>query len=463
MLIRNNKQYIYIAIGVITLALIIAIPTACLIKHDSTETAQGYTFKDGKLIDTQGNHLSSESKTSSRKDALFSMQSGKDVEVLDDDPIQYTKEYLAKVYEKVKEQRKRRLAWKLSQPNRSLVFNESYSQEFKDINTKVYQITERYFNKQTFSGVPCSKYVDPIYIMAISNVEFGGFTSPDVLLAPAVPTLKGAKVTSDNITTFGYTDYLQISKLIASDRDEYRGVLQMYVTGMTDHPAKPEDLVGNEYTRLLTAPDSPAKTAELSSLQFVEGSGIGSRFDGNSVKNREGNYGDRFNYGDSVNRLSGFIANQWKLYYGTSSICKDGDYAIDNKFAWMALTSISHNSSPAVLTMGDNKSIHEQYWWFPYTSMGNVRKYCHALGQPECLTIIQDKALTNLQEYRSGSPLKFRLTRQEGMAIANDLISRGYVPKDLWVCTVWNHEEKIAYPIQLLYNYFLLDAIYSGK
>lgn len=376
---------------------------------------------------------------------------------------EYTEEELNAFREQLEKNRDDRLVWDLASPNRDIKFNKCYSKEFKDTNILLYQIVERYFTPINFEGMECDKYIDPLYIMAISNVEFGSLTTPNVLLAPAVPTARGVKVTKDNLMNFGYKEYMKYPAVLSMDRDGYRGPLQMYVTGL-GKGIKPEDLVGSEYMLLLTVEDCDAKLAELNKLKYVEGSGIPSRLDGMTLKNRADNYGDRFNYADAVNRLSGFIKDNWSMYYSKSDslINKEDEQSIDTKFAWMAMTSIGHNASPGIYYMNDKSNISQYYWW-PYNSFGDVRKYCHQLGQKECTDYIKQKAREALSLARRGGGLKFILTRQEGMSIANDLVNGGYIDDNLWKCTIWNHQEKIAYPIQVLYNYFVLDEIYSGN
>lgn len=361
--------------------------------------------------------------------------------------------------EQKKEKRKK---WRLDSPMRAIKFSSRYSAEFKSINTSLYEIVQRYFSPITFSDTSFKEYADPLYVMAVSNVEFGGNTSPDVLLAPAIPTNKGIKVTKDNILTFGYSDYLKYPEVLASDRDAYRGPLQMYVTGLTD-AIKPSDLLSCEWVQLLNAEDSKAKNAEQASPQFVEGSEMPTSVDGMSLANKAGNYGDRWNYGDAVNRLSGYIHKNWVRYQETKTVGKDGDQAINNRYAWMAMTAIGHNASPGIYYMSDNTDIGSSYYWWPFGPYKNARTYCHYLGTDKCISYIQNEVDKNLDSYKNGGTLQFRLTRQQGYKIAEDLKDKGYVPDSLWKNTCWNNEEKIAYPIQVLYNYMLLEAIYNGE
>ena len=360
------------------------------------------------------------------------------------------------------EKKKKRKLWDLGIPYNEIKFAENYSQNFKDINTSLYQVVQRYFSVMTFKDTSYSNYADPLYIMAVSNVEFGGNTNPNVLLAPAIPTNKGIDITKDNILTFGYTDYMEYPTVLSQDRDEYRGPLQMYVTGLI--PAMiPEDLLSSEYVQLLgVSDDSASKKNEMAKLQFVEGSGVASSCDGMYLKNEMGVYGDRFNYGDAVNRLAGCIHQNWQSYDKSSSISKTGDHAIDNKFSWMAMSAIGHNSSPGIYYMGDSSTLGSKYYWWPFESFGSAREYCHYLGQEAACKIIKDKAYDAVYKAHNGGSLKFRLSRQEGYSMAEQMVKDKLIPAGLWKRTCWNHEEKIGYPVQVLYNYFVLQAIYSG-
>lgn len=359
----------------------------------------------------------------------------------------------------LKEKRKK---WKLSGPQRDIKFNKRYSEEFISINTLLYQLAQRYFSKQTFMDTDYSSYIDPLYIMAVSNVEFGSNTSPDVLLAPAIPTSKGVKVTKDNILTFGYSDYLDYPEVLASDRDEYRGPLQMYVTGLTE-AIKPSDLLSCEWIQLQNAAPSQTKALEQANPQYVEGSGASASVDGMFLANKAGKYGDRWNYGDAMNRLAGYIHSNWVRYQNNSKAQKDGNKRIDNAYSWMAMTAIGHNASPGIYYLGDDVNIGNTYAWWPFGPYSNAREYAHYLGTDEVVAYIQNKASEAIDSYSGGGNLKFRLTRQEGFAIAEEMKDMGFIPEGLWKNNSWNNEEKVAYPIQVLYNYLLLDLIYSGK
>ena len=391
--------------------------------------------------------------------------SGKDATatVVDSKEKEFTEQELEDIMVKTEFEENTRRELALNYSIEGLEFNEAYTQDYKDINTILYCAVDKYLNSTTFSDLECSEYVSPLYGMAVTNVEFGGFNDPKILLAPAIPTAKGLQATKDNILTFGYTDYLKYPSLLNIDRDGYRGVLQMYAGGFTDAIC-PEDLVGSEYTRLLNAEDSIGKTAEMNALQYVEGSGVASRLDGMSLNNVPSNYGDRFNYVDAMNRFSGTLHSLWRMYYNSSSsITKDGDYAIDNMYSWMAMSAIGHNASPGVFYIADDKNLSTSYYWWPYKSFGGVRQYAHYLGGKSCVDYLRDMAYTNVQESRKGKTLKFILNRKEGCKIAEEFVSKGYIPEDLWTCTSASREEKIAYPIQVMYNYFVLEAIYSGN
>lgn len=369
-------------------------------------------------------------------------------------------EYVERELRDFAQSMKERKKWKFAKvTDREIKFNDKYSKEYIEINTLLYQIVAKYFTPANFEDSPYKDYIDPLYIMAVSNVEFGYATSPKVLLAPAIPTNKGVKVTKDNILTFGIADYLQYPSVLRVDRDGYRGPLQLYVTGMSKGII-PEDLVGSEYTRILAADDCPAKKAELAQPQYIEGSGISSTLDGMRLTNAVGQYGDRFNYSDAVNRLSGNIKLCWEMYERTPGIDKFNEHAIDNKYAFMAMTAIGHNSSPGIYYMGDNKTLGSQHYWWPFGTFGQAREYCHYLSQEECINYIRDLARQNLKT--KDLTEIFKLSRTQGYNIAQEFVAKGYIPSGLWKRTCWNHEEKIGYPIQVLYNYFILEGIYEG-
>lgn len=380
-----------------------------------------------------------------------------------------TKEFTSDEIEHIRAQtlsnREARIDWTLKYPDdkfNTLVdvkFNSCYDNSFAENNTTLYQVASRYMNPELFVDTNFVEYIDPLYVLAISNVEFGGTNDYNKLLAPALPTRSKINITKDNILNFDYSDYLNYPELLSSDRDMYRGPLQMYVTGLK--PIIKEDIHSSEFEKLIVAPDSKAKTDEFKKLCYVEGSGVSCRGDGMTLANKRGVYGDRYNYPDSVNRLAGGIHDNW-IKYNQSSIEKTGDYLIKNKFTWMAISSIGHNASPGIFYMRNNKTLSSKYYWWPYASFGSARKYCIQLGDEKCYSYIQKMAEQNLKKARAGSSLKFTLTMNEGYEIAEYFKEKGYIDNSLYVCTNSGHKEKIAYPIQMLYNYFMLRLIYSG-
>lgn len=376
--------------------------------------------------------------------------------------IEINDEYVKREARNYATSMKERKKWTFSTPTTRTISFEggSYTSDYKEVNTLLYQLVEKYFNPSNYDGASYKDYIDPLYIMAISNVEFGFATSPDVLLAPAIPTSKGVKVTRENILSFGIQEYLEYPSILNTDRDGYRGPLQMYVGGLSTGII-PGDLVGSEYTRLRSAEESKAKTSEMANLQYVEGSGVSSRLDGMKLSNKAGNYGDRFNYGDSVNRLAGHIKENWDLYERSTSIDKFNEHAIDNKYSFMAMTAIGHNSTPGIYYIGDSKTLGSQHYWWPFYSFGNAREYCHYLGTEEVVTYIRNLAREKVAGSKNLKSI-FKLNRTEGYNVAVELVKQGIIPDGLWKRTCWNHEEKIGYPIQVMYNYFILEAVYEG-
>lgn len=359
---------------------------------------------------------------------------------------------------------KQRSSWTLSDSEDSATISMNTSRftpDYIEVNKTLYNLVDRYFNKSNFADTPYASYIDPLYVMAISNVEFGFTTTPNKLLAPAVPTNKGIQVTKENILTYGFKDYLEKPNILATDRDGYRGPLQMYVTGLSTGIVQ-SDLVGSEYTRLLEAEDSTGKRAEMANLQYVEGSGRATSVDGMYLRNSSGNYGDRFNYADSVNRLSQNIKDNWKFYYDSSSkISKSGEYSIDNKYSFMSVSAIGHNSTPGIFYVADVNNLGSQYYWWPFGCFGDSRKYAHYLGSEECINYIKSIVKDNLNSGKNLDDV-FSIDRIKGYNIAKELVNKGYIPSGLWTVNSWNNQEKIAYPIQVLYNYFMLQGIYFG-
>lgn len=332
---------------------------------------------------------------------------------------------------------------------RDISFNASYSPEFIENNTTLYRVVAHYFSSETFADTQFKDFADPLFIMAIANVEHGGLTSPKVLLTPALPTRKGVPATRENILNFGYTDYLKYEDIMDADRKAYRGPFQMMVTNMVT-PILPDEIRGSEYLQLLAAEDSAVARKEKAKLEYVEGSGVGSLVDGNFVSNSKGKYGDRFNFADCVNRFAGYIKHQWQV--------SDVNSFVDNKYTFMAITAIGHNSTPGIYFMKDDQNLAAKYYWWPYSSFGAVRDYCKVLGSESTCSTLKTMAEESIAASRKGGTLKFVLSRSEAFKLAEQLY-----PNNDWKTSIWNHQEKIAYPVQVLYNYFVLDAIYQGK
>lgn len=336
-------------------------------------------------------------------------------------------------------------------PLTELEFHPSTTEVSKKLNTRAYQIAQRYFNEETMPNIN-PEFIDPILPMALSNVEWPGITDNTVLWSAALPIryLDEANWTETYMDNMSITVFNQTPEMWNSVfQNKTLGPLQMTIFYGTDTPAI-DELVGTEKGRLLDSFNgSTPPTWITNNLDLVDTMGYGIPT------------GDRFNWRDACNRTAGYFNHIMGVYNSRASISKTGDYEIQNKYSFMALMALSHNNGLAVVISSDDYVVSESHWVFGEAK--NARKLANQLGRQEVLEDLQDRAKKAVDDYRNGSALVSYIGHGEGYSIYQDWVEKGYVTDDMFDATKSGITIRVGYPVQTLYNYFVLRELYGGR
>jgi hypothetical protein len=331
-------------------------------------------------------------------------------------------------------------------PVTDLKYNSDISAQEQAMNNKLYQVTAAYYNAQSDPDIP-PNYIDPIFLMAISNVELGGVNDPNLMFAPAIPTNYVQSINPNMIQSFGIGDTLNYASYWTQQSYDSLGPFQMSGTYGVPYAVKPGALKSNESTRVVAAWGQ-----RLLPIYVVN----------KGITNGTANTGDRFNWVDCCNRVSGTIDFYYKTLLNNNAASKSGDEAIDNRYAFMALEAEAHNSGWAVVYNGDTTAVTGSNAW-PWGPAINCREYAHELGAQGVISYLTTQAKAKLQSAKPNVP---DLTIGNDTALeylkyleSQNLINPSVLPT---IAGTYNtlHAE---YPIKVLYCYIMLSLLYSGN
>ena len=329
-----------------------------------------------------------------------------------------------------------------AEPNSSLssvlMFNEQESAISKAINNEVFEISKKYTNA---SSLP-EEFKDPLFNIALSCVEWGGSSNHTICWSGAFPSLylKESLYSAEGVRNLTIGDVAEGCGGVTSFWNRsYYGPHQMTQSYGVAEAAIPEDL----------------NRSETESIKSHYNGGSPSYLDMSTVCS-DVKAGDRFNWADACNRTSGKLATLWNNFKD-----KDGARCIDNKYSYMALMAIAHNSGEGCL-YGDGTELVNTFYWWSFYSNKDIYEYCRELSNPEIIKDLKARATKSINNFRKGEPLNVRPGCSDVVGWLNGWSAKGWVDSSHYI-TSRQGGEKVTYPVQTLYAYFVLEGLYSGQ
>lgn len=330
----------------------------------------------------------------------------------------------------------------------NVTFNPAVTPSAKAFNLRVYQAAARYFNKDTVKNIP-GEWADPLIYLALTNVEYGSSNDPEKSFSAALPTRFMTKVTPDMVDTYGIKEVLEEGKYFDGYKPFYKhqGPLQMSLKYGVNQAMIPGDLKGTERTRSIKTLRDIYPSNDPKNLY------VSFPYNGKAT-------GDRFNWPDAVNRAAGFHDYNYGLYLKNSTATKTGDYAITNRYSYIALMALSHNTGESVLTQPDK--FKAGIW----SSIKEARRYANALGRGDVVSLITKEVESNLKTYRD-NPKSRTLLMTPGSSFTKELTA--YVESRNYVADGYDsgngqsdHSAHKLYPVRVLYAYIMMEKLYQG-
>lgn len=289
----------------------------------------------------------------------------------------------------------------------------------QELNNEVYKVTAEYFNSNMCSNIPAD-YIDPLMIMAMCNVESGVWNDFNILYTAALPLRVMDTVSVSDIREYGLEEIMQTKEYfkIALPYYKHQGPLQIGINYGVYQAVNKSNLRGNENIYNLSSIYPSINKSEFMTTQP--------------------NAGDRFNYADSVNRSAGVFNEYFKRYHSK--------VLINSKYMAMVLMSMAHNTGMSVLANRDFEV--SQFWGTFY----ECREYAKALAREDVLQLIKSEAL------KVKVPIPSRATKAFCDEVILYLKDKQYIKL--------NHPFKGSiehrnYPIHVLYEYFILQKLYT--
>lgn len=316
-----------------------------------------------------------------------------------------------------------------------------------DCNTALFDMCNKFY-LTSWNG----RQLSPVIPMAIANIETGGRADQSVTYSSLFPSACVSVKSADAIVNMSCVAVLEnavtFNKLASDHWTRDRGPMQMnpdYGVGLESY----NSLMGPSEASILS--NVGGTDIDFSGYQAWEprnsrNIGVEEWLDGLATTP-----GDRHNVKDVILRFAS--ASQEAI----DSYCSL--YDIRNNLEAVAVIAMHHNSgsvwNPGMLTkkVGNWRSGQSAY------------AYCSAISSTEFTNKIKALVEENITKARSsGKRLTMTLDRSEAKALYAEAVSDGII-KDYTTYVVEGqyYEVTYCYPIQAMYAYLMLTAVYSGK
>lgn len=299
--------------------------------------------------------------------------------------------------------------------------NVAIPSDVKEINVDIYKQTEAAiqtvpYDHSSFRQVSVNKYLTPTVLLAISNVEWGGYNNLEYAWSTTIPVrLLEDKGVAVELLTFDSVDsFFMIANGLDQVESEssYAGALQ----------------INKDY-----------------------------------FENTDGLCNDYYRWEDAC----AFYAKTLYSQVGSSVHA----YTFPNEYEFVALTSIGVNTGASFWSRKTLEIDRKTYPWKDDTS--SIIAYAKALTSEENLAVIEYEAYTFVKdylealEYGDTGKLSIHCNRYD----ATDMLKRmnidfsKYLKEENVPLALDTSQqavnEKVCHPVQVLYNYIILDALYS--
>lgn len=348
-------------------------------------------------------------------------------------------------------------------PLKTLSFNPTrFSSEEQAVNTLIYQIAQGACVNEYVTSLP-RDLMDPLILLAQSNAENGGLRGGSgalfKILAPAVPAcyMEASDITLEKVKSFNIKDMANLNMNTAFNAMEgsystYIGPLQMSpgYGGIGDSQS--------EFLPLLNYPQGEAEViaSDENLLARVNSSGY--------AKYADRGPGDRWNWNDACVRS---IAS-WD--HSFASLASDKEGRITDKYMLACVLALNHNVGLTVLVYKDSEI---SKGFIKYTSedsatIGDAWNFATWLSSPNVVAEISRIADSNIASgvltTRPNYEMMSGLINSFGSSMEPSTFAKmnsSYTVTSGKSVVGWSSEPPM-HSLVLLYNYIMLEKLYSG-
>lgn len=316
-----------------------------------------------------------------------------------------------------------------------------------DCNTALFDMCNKFY-LTSWNG----KQLSPIIPMAIANIETGSRADQSITYSSLFPSGCVSIKSADAIVNMSCLAVLENSTVfnqLASDhwtRD--RGPLQMnpeYGTGLDSF----NSLMGPPETEILS--NISGAGIDFTGYQAYEprnSRNIGVK---EWLDELSSYPGDRHNVKDAILRFASASQEAIDAYNSL--------YEIRDNLEAVAVVAMHHNAGSVWNSGLLTKKVGN------WRSGQSAYAYCSAISSDKFTDKIKSKVNDNLSKAREGNKkIKMTLDRDEAKALYQEAVSEGIVQNyTTYVTEGRYYEVTYCYPIQAMYAYLMLTAVYSGK
>ena len=313
--------------------------------------------------------------------------------------------------------------------NSNLNLNPDMASGWKILNTRAYEIANYYISNTRNID---ESLRDPLILLALSRIETNTYTDFNKLYSTAIPTvgLDNSKFSIDMIDKWGAEEILNLDtywNTLLPYSAKHQGALQMGIDYGVHLASVPSDLVGVEKNSLL-----PRRYAHIRSIPTEW------------YISKLQNTGDRYNWADAVNRVSG-VMDWWYTYHNK----------FVNKYEWIALVGMAHNVGSSVFVSSSSTRVNTSF--FPWVDVGSAREYAKQIASSNIIHHIKSTVNNDITEWRSGLRRVPNLGRNHEWGF--NIIMNSDIDKSLFTLK-GDYKNRLSYPIKMIYYYELLYQLY---
>lgn len=316
-----------------------------------------------------------------------------------------------------------------------------------ECNSALYDLCNKYF-LASYHGIQLS----PLLPMAVANVETPERANNRITYSSLFPSGVVSVTSPDAIVNMSCVAVLEDEQMFNAMASDYttlkRGPLQLSDSYGTSHSAY-NSLMGPSEASILT--NVAGVGIDYSGYQAYEASTLHILTVNDWLARVSANPGDRYNTRDSVLRFASVSQDSVNKYVE--------QYDIRNDMELVSLVAIGHNTEGVWDASMASKGVGS------WRSGVNASNFVKDISGNDFVAKVRDLQTQNLQMAREENrKIPMGINKSEVRELYNEAVSQGILSEvQTYTYGGSSGEDTTFFPIQVMYSYLMLAAVYSGN